>query len=915
MISTMRLTQVTYSIMFVLAALLMLSGSVAHAQDVVNVTCRTTIIKAGEKKHETVFFYPFKNRRQAENARNTLKAAATAEEQPDATGTEWSTAEKKLGITWSKSRPNGQFKAEVFEDQVILVHYTDNVIHLLELVFIEKGKTDYRIEMKDEKSIREVNVKGTNRFTGPIIKRPPVLDNGYEVSMNVNLELPEGWANDNSRLIIQPMAIDCQTEDTISYLTPLVYEGAKYHELQDKRKAFDYYEHDSLAQYLHVRPVLDGQHLRIDTQVVFRKPNKDKTYKGAYYVVLEDFHHVYYNNGGEGTGSCFAIRPLKFIDFTMVAEDMPLTAEFKENAEQRAHNVERILNIKFLTGKSELTPDSANMEEFNKMGKELRSYGNTLHSVRVIGSSSPEGSRERNAALARERTNFAAGILRKTIQGQDASMGTETKVFTWNDVLARLAARDTMKASMLGNLMNSVAEPNMAYPQIKSLPFYDSDIEPILASMRNMKCSYKYIDHRILSPEEAVEAYYAHKKEFVSGEKDDLSDGDYYNLFQEITDSAEVDTLTMVAYRHMVKQDGYESLRMSPYIANKMALLNIRRGMPDLEVLRPFIDWRVRAVDKEKYIDAYTKSVVNRHEILINQAVQYFQELKLDTAQALIDFVGSKTLKSGQLAQMVFFVQNIFVGTAGQLGGKDAATFNQAMNMVLNTKRDNRAILFTELHKSMGKTRKDLEPLIDMMDDKDPKKWYLKGIVWSEEAGKEPKPDMETGGDKGGESGFRLLSEDELSGLMITDAKKYAEYNKYVTEHPEEVEALKNPNAQKVDDGISIDSIPHYLAYFQHAFDLEPKYKRFYFNEGNIPDDARKVYKYKKKNIPAYRKLFKLLMEQREAEKQFGNDATDGDDTSGKENEDNESDNTTAAPEAAAAGETRSDNEKNINEK
>lgn len=904
----MQLTQAIYNIRFVLIGLLMPFGITANAQNVVIGTCRTTIIKSNDKKHETVSFHIYKNKRQAENARNILKTAATAEEQPDATGNEWNNAITKLGITWSKSRPNGQFKFEAFEGQAILVHYTDNVIHLLDIVNVEKGKTEYQIEMKDEKSLRDVEVRGKNKFTGPRIKKVPGQDNGFEVSLNVNLELPEGWAGDNSRLIIQPMAIDCQTEDTVSYLTPLVYEGAKYHELQDKRMAFDYDGNDSLAQYYHPSPVLNGQYLRIDTQVVFRKPDKDKTYKGVYYAILEDYHHVYYNNGGEGTGSCLSFRPLKFLDFTMAAEDIPLTEEFKENAEQRAHDVTRTLNIKFVTGKSELTPDSANMEEFGKMGRELKSYGNLLFSVKVTGSSSPEGSRERNAALARERTNFAAGILRRAVRGQDASVSTETKIFTWENVVTQLAARDTTKASMLNNLISGQPDPNMAYPQIKNLPFYESDIEPILASMRNMKCSYQYIDKRVLTPEEAVETYYTHKKDFISGAKDDLSDGDFYNLFNEITDSAEVDTLTMIAYRHMVRQDGYEVLKMSPYIANKMALLNIRRGMPDLEVLRPFIDWKVQAVDKERHIDAYTSSVINRHEILINQAIQYFQELKLDTAETLIDFVGSKTVKSAQLSQVLFFVRNIFLGIGGQLDGDDAAKFEQAFNMVLNTNKDNRAILFSELHESLGKTRKDVEPIIDKMDDNNPKKWYLKGIIWSKEAGKEPKigHDDTTGDDLG--NGFRLMSEDELSIMMITDPKKYAEYNLYVKEHPEEAEALRNPKQQVEDDGIKLDSIPHYLAYFQHSFDIEPKYKRYYFNEGNIPDETRKIYKYKKKNIPAYRKLFKLLMEQRETDEQSGRQTT-GEGDKPETTKDENDNGTEAEPE------TNEEKETNTNEK
>ena len=84
----------------------------------------------------------------------------------------------------------------------------------------------------------------------------------------------------------------------------------------------------------------------------------------------------------------------------------------------------------------------------------------------------------------------------------------------------------------------------------------------------------------------------------------------------------------------------------------------------------------------------------------------------------------------------------------------------------------------------------------------------------------------------------------------------------------EKKEKPKNP-----DDDIEIDDIPFYLAYFQHCFELEPQFKRMYFNEAHVPEEMRKIYKYKRAKIPAYDKLFRLLqayderMEQEKLEK------------------------------------------------
>ena len=56
-----------------------------------------------------------------------------------------------------------------------------------------------------------------------------------------------------------------------------------------------------------------------------------------------------------------------------------------------------------------------------------------------------------------------------------------------------------------------------------------------------MKCAYQYeVDH-VMDANEALTEYYAHKADYKAGRRD-LSDGDYYNLFQTITDPAELDT-------------------------------------------------------------------------------------------------------------------------------------------------------------------------------------------------------------------------------------------------------------------------------------------------------------------------------------------------------------------------------------
>ena len=127
--------------------------------------------------------------------------------------------------------------------------------------------------------------------------------------------------------------------------------------------------------------------------------------------------------------------------------------------------------------------------------------------------------------------------------------------------------------------------------------------------------------------------------------------------------------------------------------------------------------------------------------------------------------------------------------------------------------------------------------------------------------------------------GFYLLTEEEE--LQLSDAEFMTydlQRNKYKETHGGVLPKLeKKVKPHNPDDDIDITGIPYYLAYFQHAFELEPQYKRMYFNEGHVPEDLRKQFKYKKKDIPAYQKLFRLLKTYDERKQQQMIDSVKGD--------------------------------------
>ena len=115
-------------------------------------------------------------------------------------------------------------------------------------------------------------------------------------------------------------------------------------------------------------------------------------------------------------------------------------------------------------------------------------------------------------------------------------------------------------------------------------------------------------------------------------------------------------------------------------------------------------------------------------------------------------------------------------------------------------------------------------------------------------------------------NGQKLLSEDEETDLMMSDP---AAYNMYMRVKDTLETMQKEYNARYAEEmekrqagRMRFDSIPRYLAFFHHSFELQPDYKRFYFNEGLVNDDKREKYSYRRKDIPKYKVMFDLIMDE-----------------------------------------------------
>lgn len=695
----------------------------------------------------------------------------------------------------------GHFEADVAQGGALLVVDEGNprVIKIT-------SDLSYEIVLKSDTAdgilLKNTDIYGERK--GVMMRELPPIDDGPNLHWNMTMGLPAEYGDKYSRLIFQPAVIDCQTEDTVQYLEPLVFEGSKYQLAQRRRKSFDIMRNDSLAPYL--QPVqLSNKPLSFQWEATFPKPDPDHSYKWVSVLQLEDFTHVYYADDTK-EGTCNSRKPWKMLDIDFARKEITLDERYYEQAKAQLRETARDLQLTFEIGTARLTEDSVNSQNINHLVRELKSYGRQLMNVKIQGTASPDGNAERNAELANKRAQKALSMISQYV-GTASMQVASPKVYSWNDVADSLEQRGLKIEAV--ELRELVSRNGLA--GIRRMMGEVPAINQILQNLRLMKCSYTIRQNKVMDPEEALWAYY-HDKSYAEGGDNRFSNGDYYHLFTQIKDTAELHKLTIRAYNEMKDRTSSKYSPFAAYIANRMACYAIERGEANTEILAPYIDMK-SAMEAQRQIsfDNEFKYTVNRRELVANQAVMFFKTMKLGAASHLADKLPNteefRDIKMFTDLETLFFKQN---KTA-----EEQQRAETALRFAMQSSAINHAVLSFELSPELGKTYQDVEPIIDALPDDNPKKWYIKGVI----AANSPE-----------------ASNDDFMEL----AAKYGADKAILMQE---------------------NKTPSFLAYMQHCFDIDPSfYKKYYNSDANISDEIKKKYPYDKNKVQVYREKFETLM-------------------------------------------------------
>jgi len=653
---------------------------------------------------------------------------------------------------------------------------------IIELVFADDGITLDNVD---------VNAKKV-QVSGPKARKARAF--GKTITWTCDNMLIANQANHDSRLVIQPYAIDCLTEDTIKLMHPFVIEGNEYHNIQNRRMGYDYFVNDSVSPFYIDTIMVSKKPLEFRTTLVFEKPDPNRSYYCTAKMWLEDYTHVYWDTEGE-FGSCFVSTPFKFINFNLSGGDMSLDPnEFYESPTSELRENNKSLQIQFPVGSYAIADTQENNRQMNALINDLQSYGDRLAQVKVIGYASPDGVYDKNLKLAADRANSVMQVIRNGVNTRKVQLPpVQSVVCSWNDVVDSLVARGYNTEA--DQLRDYVANGKNVNQRIREMFIYDTVITEILSNQRKMYCSYMYAVKSQLKPEEALNCY-RQNKTFDVVNKIHFSHGDWFNILSMSKDSVEQCQIVDDCYKEITTtESGYQYNAFAAYVANRKALNVIRAGGADTTILKPFLDYAAGA-NVVKPISFYNTStyVANRSTILANQAIMYMRLGDPMMAEFLVSKLPEGEPIKKEIASYVDMTNWILRMDDPALTDRERNLGRAGFDYICENDSINNAILKAELWDDLGYDRGYVTELVqNSLSDEDARKWYLLGVLKSNDA-------------------------------IIKDFSN--------------------------EDDTTMDK-PEFVSNMEKAISMNPTYARYYASEANIAKDVFMRYPIKATAIPA----------------------------------------------------------------
>lgn len=492
---------------------------------------------------------------------------------------------------------------------------------------------EVRHQMKIDVSIDEgvmlesVTVTAMRLVLKPEPKAPKIIGNML-IPYNT-FKLPPYFGKRFSRLIIQPYVLDCETNDTITFARPSVYDGKEYALTQERKMGYDM-DRDPLRPYIKAE-ALTTRAMNLDWTDTIIVPDPNRNYSCFAIVNLEDYSAS--NSRTYQINTCQTKRPMKFLQYNLFSEQMdPL--QHKERAQIEKRNTSDKIQLSFLINSDQLTDTPENKQSLamlrNKLKEIAESPGTVLKEFHVAGTASPDGHYSSNLSLAERRMRKIEQEITSILPQytlERVYRNPHAEVAPWEEVV-KLLERDG-KSTEAGKVKEILAKHKDIGAQgraLKQLDWYSTVIVPYLDELRVVNYNCLYEIYREPNDEEVM-AQYREK-----GLKGSYTRYEYWKLFQLITDEKELEALYRRAYEESLEQKHPWALA-----GNNLAASYLERDTVDTSILKPLIDLSIHSTDYSRMnADGSRTEIVNRLEVVTNQLCMYIKKGDFEHASVLV---------------------------------------------------------------------------------------------------------------------------------------------------------------------------------------------------------------------------------------------------------------------------------------
>lgn len=442
-------------------------------------------------------------------------------------------------------------------------------------------------------------------------------------------KLPPYFGNRFSRLIIQPYVLDCETNDTVTFARPSVYDGKEYALTQERKMGYDM-DRDPLRPYIKAE-ALTTRAMNLDWTDTIIVPDPNRNYSCFAIVNLEDYSAS--NSRTYQINTCQTKRPMKFLQYNLFSEQMdPL--QHKERAQIEKRNTSDKIQLSFLINSDQLTDTPENKQSLamlrNKLKEIAESPGTVLKEFHVAGTASPDGHYSSNLSLAERRMRKIEQEITSILPQytlERVYRNPHAEVAPWEEVV-KLLERDG-KSAEAGKVKEILAKHKDIGAQgraLKQLDWYSTVIVPYLDELRVVNYNCLYEIYREPNDEEVM-AQYREK-----GLKGSYTRYEYWKLFQLITDEKELEALYRRAYEESLEQKHPWALA-----GNNLAASYLERDTVDTSILEPLIDLSIHSTDYSRMnADGSRTEIVNRLEVVTNQLCMYIKKGDFEHASVLV---------------------------------------------------------------------------------------------------------------------------------------------------------------------------------------------------------------------------------------------------------------------------------------